>query len=253
MSSGAELEFLAPDAATAFGSTEPAPRSAIEWTHRDAGAELGERAGWRVVTTYGEPEAEAAACRDAVGVADLSFLGKIELQGSAALVAEVVAGLAGGAALGPGRAALHDEVWWCPITPEKVLAVTPPERTAGLREEIDRAVSADDRFASVIELTTTLGSNAVAGPLAREAFARATALDLRPQSFEPGAFAPVSVARTAGMVLRERDDDFLHLFGAGFAAYVWTVFVDAAEHLGGRAVGTEALAASRSGGGSADA
>ena len=253
MSSGAELEFLAPDAATAFGGAEPAPRSAIKWTHRDAGAEIGERAGWRVVTTYGEPEAEAAACRDAVGIADLSFLGKIELQGSAALVAEVVDGLAGGAALGPGRAALHDEVWWCPITPEKVLAVTPPERTAGLREEIDRAVSADDRFASVIELTTTLGSNAVAGPLAREAFARATALDLRPQSFEPGAFAPVSVARTAGMVLRERDDDFLHLFGAGFAAYVWTVFVDAAEHLGGRAVGTEALAASRSGGGSPDA
>lgn len=253
MSSGAELEFLAPDAATAFDGAEPTPRSAIEWTHRDAGAKLGERGGWRVVTTYGEPEAEAAACRDAVGVADLSFLGKLELQGSAALVAEVVGGLADGAALGPGRAALHDGVWWCPITPEKVLVVTPPERTAGIRDEIDRAVAADDRFASVIELTTALGSNAVVGPLAREAFARATALDLRPGRFEPGSFAPVSVARTAGMVLRERDDDFLHLFGAGFAAYVWTVFVDAAEHLGGRAIGTEALAASTSGGGSPDA
>ena len=44
-----------------------------------------------------------------------------------------------------------------------------------------------------------------------------------------------------GMVLRERGDRFLHLFGAGYASYIWTVFVDAAEQLGGRAVGVEAL------------
>ena len=31
------------------------------------------------------------------------------------------------------------------------------------------------------------------------------------------------------MVLRERGDRFLHLFGAGYANYVWTVFADAAE------------------------
>ena len=33
---------------------------------------------------------------------------------------------------------------------------------------------------------------------------------------------------------------------AWFADYIWTVFVDAAEHLGGRAVGTVALAATAS-------
>ena len=35
-------------------------------------------------------------------------------------------------------------------------------------------------FVSVVELTTALGSNAVTGPLARETFARTTALDLGP-------------------------------------------------------------------------
>jgi sarcosine oxidase gamma subunit len=69
------------------------------------------------------------------------------------------------------------------------------------------------------------------------------ALDLRPGHFEVGDFAPVSVARTPGMVLRQEPDLYLHLFGAGFADYVWTVFVDAAEQLDGRAVGTAALAA----------
>jgi hypothetical protein len=46
------------------------------------------------------------------------------------------------------------------------------------------------------------------------------------------------------MVLRQSEDRFLHLFGSGFADYTWTVFIDAAEHLGGRAVGVEALGAS---------
>ena len=93
------------------------------------------------------------------------------------------------------------------------------------------------------EVTTALGSNAVVGPLARETFARATALDLRPDRFAESGFAPVSVARTAGMILRERGDRYLHLFGAGYAQYVWTVFADAAEELGGRAVGSVALEA----------
>lgn len=241
MSTGAELEFLSPDTAVAFEGAAPWMRSPIEWTHRDAGAEFGERAGWRFVSRYGDAAEEASACRDAVGIADMSFLGKLELQAESAAVADIVATLAGGAVLAPGRAVLHDDVWWCPVTPERVLAVTPPERTAEVREQLHRG--AGDRFASVIEVTTAYGSNAVAGPLARETFARTTALDLRPQRFEPGAFAPVSVARTPAMVLRERADRFLHLFGAGYAAYVWTSFVDAAEGLGGRAVGVDALGA----------
>jgi hypothetical protein len=83
----------------------------------------------------------------------------------------------------------------------------------------------------------------VVGPLAREAFARATALDMRPARFAERGFAPVSVARTPGMVLREQGDRFLHLFGSGYAQYNWTVFVDAAQGLGGRAVGLDALGA----------
>ena len=55
------------------------------------------------------------------------------------------------------------------------------------------------------------------------------------------------------MVLREGGDRFLHLFGAGLRDYIWTVFVDAARALGGRAVGAEALGAILGDGGTADA
>lgn len=234
------LEFLAADAAS--GEAGPLARSPIEWAHRDAGAEFNERVGWRVVAGYGAAGKEAAACRTAVGVADRSCLGKLELQGNPATVASIVATLADGAALELGQAVLDDGVWWCPLTTTRVLAVTPPEATARVRAALEAAGAAGP-FASVIELTSAFGSNAVVGPLARETFARVTALDLRPDRFPPGAFAPVSVARTPGMLLREGGDRFLHLFGAGYAHYTWTVFVDAAKHLGGRAVGDDALRA----------
>jgi glycine cleavage system aminomethyltransferase T len=236
------FEFIAPDAAQPVNGTRPALRSPIEWALRDQGANFTERAGWRMVTDYGNPSAELAACRDSVGVADLSFLGKLELQADPGIVSGIVAELTHGGALAPGQARLHEEVWWCPLTLGRVLVLAPPERTAELRELVEAAASTAP-FASVIEMTAAYGSNALVGPLARESFARTMALDLRPDHFAEGGFAPVSVARTPGMVLHQGPDLFLHLFGAGFAYYVWTVFVDAARHLGGRAVGTTALRA----------
>jgi glycine cleavage system aminomethyltransferase T len=237
------FEFLAPDAAVALDGRRPPLRSPIEWVHRRDGATFDKLAGWRVVTGYGDTGKEAAACRDSVGVADVSSLGKLELQAEPDVLASIVARFAG-AAVAPGRAALTDGVWWCPVTAGRVLALCEPEHTAGLRGQLE-AAAADASFASVHELTTAFGSNIVAGPLARETFARTTALDLRPDRFPEAAFAPVSVARTPGMILRQAGDRYLHLFGAGFALYTWTVFIDAAEHLGGRAVGAEALRASQ--------
>lgn len=234
------FEFLSPDGAAAFEGSTPAKRSQIESEHTGNGANLVQRAGWNVVADFGDPDKERQACAATVGVADMSCLGKIEIQSDADSIASIVSSLAGGATLELGSAALHDGTWWCPVTAGRVMAVTQPERTASVLESIE-AEAGRARFASVTELTAALGSNAVVGPLAREAFARATALDMRPDHFPEAAFAPVSVARTPGMVLREQGDSFLHIFGAGYAQYNWTVFEDAARGLGGRAVGLAAI------------
>ncbi len=96
---------------------------------------------------------------------------------------------------------------------------------------------------SVLELTTAYGALVVAGPLAREAFARFTALDLRPKSTPVHAFRPGSVARTPAFLLREAEDRYLVLFGAALGTYVWEQVADAALRLGGGPVGIDALTA----------
>ena len=165
-----------------------------------AGANLTERAGWNVVADYGDPKGEAAACARSVGVADLSCLGKIELQAAPATVASIVSGLAGGEAPELGRARLHDGVWWCRMAPSRVIAITQPEDTSRVRDALESADAAS--FAALVETTAAWGSNAVVGPLSRETFARTMALDLRPKTFPELGFAPVSVARTPGLMLR---------------------------------------------------
>ena len=76
--------------------------------------------------------------------------------------------------------------------------------------------------------------------------------DLRPDDRARPAAEPLRARRPSrrsrsparrGWSCASGGDRFLHLFGAGYADYVWTVFVDAAEHLGGRAVGADALRA----------
>jgi glycine cleavage system aminomethyltransferase T len=193
-----------------------------------AGATFESRDGWEVAGRFADPAAEALACRETVGWADVSQLAKLELQGPAdALDAlESVPALAGGLAVRD-----DDGAWWCRATPERALALgtTRAPSAAGVR---------------VLDLASQLGALRIAGPLARELFARFCALDLRPQATPPQAFRPGSLARTPGYVVCEAPDRYLMLFGAAYGSYVWEVVSDAGTHLGGRPVGVDAVVAS---------
>ena len=224
------LEFLSP-------STHALARSPMERQALAAGAQLEERDGWNLAVRFGDEEAERARCATSVGFADLSHLGKIELQAAPGDPAAIA-----GETIELGRATRFEDGWWCPYTPERAIALCEPGALAPLRERLEASAAAHTGPTSVIDVSTAFGALALQGPLARETFARFTALDLRDVATPPGAFRPGSVARTPGAILRESEDRWLMLFGAALGQYVWTVVADAAENLGGGPVGVNTLA-----------
>jgi glycine cleavage system aminomethyltransferase T len=196
--------FLAP-------SGTAVARSPMEGQAVAAGAHMELRDGWNVAVAYDAGERERL--ERTVGWADVSHLTKLEITQAADLE--------------PGLATRGHGAWWCRVTRDRALVIGDP----GVREHVERP----------IEVTTALAALTIAGPLAREVFARFCALDLRPQAMPLRGFRPGSVARTPGYVLREDADRFLMLFGWALGEYMWTVVADAAEVLGGGPVGVDAL------------
>jgi heterotetrameric sarcosine oxidase gamma subunit len=236
------LEFLAPDAANGGERYAPLARTPMERAARAAGARFETRDGWNVAVGYASVEHEREACREAAGWADVSHLGKLELHATAADdLSAVVAQVAGGAALELGTATRAGDAWWLPLTADRALVVCEPGAVGALRERLEEAAGAASRPFSVVDATCKYAAMTLVGPLAREVFARFTAIDVRPSALPVGGFRPGSIARTPGMLVREGEDRFLFLFGWALGAYVWETVADAGTHLGAAPVGIDVL------------
>jgi aminomethyltransferase len=218
------LAFISPSAGAL--SRSPMERQALA-----AGASFEQRDGWNIAVRFDGLEAERERARSTVGFADLSHLGKVELQGPQPRYVEL------------GTATHADGMCWCPYTADRMLVLCDPTDLPALRERLVEHAAGQDELTSVVDVTTAFAALAIGGPLAREVFARFTAIDLRDQVTPVRGFRPGSVARTPGAILREGEQRWLMLFGAALGQYMWTVVADAADSLGGGPVAADALTA----------
>jgi len=234
------LDFLSP-AATAFaGGRPPVARSPMEARTRADGARFELRDGWNVAIGYGSTaEQEAAAAAQTAGWADVSHLGKLELQAPAGELSAIAAQL--GAGLELGEAVRAGDAWWCRLTTTRALVVCETAVLAQLRDRLVGAAAAA-RQAGVVDVTSNFAALVLTGPMAREVFARFSALDLRPAALGVRGLRPGSIARQPGILICEAEDRYLIMFGWATGEYVWSVVSDAGRHLGGRPIGVDALA-----------
>jgi glycine cleavage system aminomethyltransferase T len=235
------FDFLAPDAATQSDRFTPVARSPMERSARAAGAHFELRDGWNVAVSYRSAEQDAEALRRTGGWVDVSHLGKLELQAPAQELEALIAHCTGGAARELGRTTRAADAWWCPLTRSRALMICQPALLPSLRSRIAEAAQAAAPSAGVVEVTTTFAAITLAGPVAREVFARLSALDLRPQITPVGAVRPGSIGRQPAILICEAADRFLFLFGWATGEYMWSIVADAGEHLGARPVGVDAL------------
>ena len=210
------LHFLMPSADGAVA------RSPMERSAADEGAEFELHDGWNVAVRY---RGEGDAATRTAAWADVSHLGKLELQGPSEVLDELA-----GQPLPFGTAVRGDDAWWCRLSSTRVLVIG---ATEAIRDRLEGVRVADVR--------TTFAALTLVGPLAREVFARFSAIDLRPKVTPVGALRPGSIARQPGILICEAPDRYLMLFGWATGEYLWSVVADAGYHLGGRPIGLEAL------------
>lgn len=215
------LAFLSPSLAADEGGLHPVARSAAEPLFREAGATFAERDGWRVAVSVPD---EAAAI-GAVGIADLSHLGKLEVR-PAPPDPEPAASAALG---GDGEQRLQHSVTRSVyrLSPRRALVFFAEASRAGAIEEARDAEL-------VLDVTAAYTVLALSGPQARTLIARLTHLDHFPSGGE--------VAHVTAHVLPAAEG-FRLVVAQELGHYLCEVALDCARALGGGLVGVDALPA----------
>ena len=191
---------------------EPAKRTSMHHRHRDLGARMMWTGAWRRPHSYGDPNAEAKAVHESVGVIDVSTLGKLLLRGpdSATFLERLypnrygdlkvdrirygVLGTDGGRIMDDGTIARLDEDTFYVTT-----------TSTGADTVIEWFEWWNAVWALDVEITNVTGALAavnIAGPSARELMRRLTDLDVSNEALKYLDARRAVVAGVPALILR---------------------------------------------------
>lgn len=206
----------------------------------DAGARMDTVSGWQVVSSYGDVEAEVAAARERVVLADASASGKLVIQGRQ--IESVLADTFGGSPAAPGEVVTFENGWITKMNRYEYYAVLPLNRVETRVQTVQSAF--DGLHAHVTSVTHGRDALALAGPHAAETLSKLCALDLHAAAFPDRRAQIGSVAGVTALVARLDKTGVryyeLHV-DRSYGEFLWEVILDAAKEYGGRMVGTEAI------------
>ena len=195
-----------------------------------SGAHMTEREGWTVAADFGSLAAEIAVSRATAGLADVSSIGKFELADSPTAIADMYPS---GRELRPGRIMEAADAWWCVVSPELLLVLSPPSSSGRVRAElIERA----HEGTTVTDVTSDRVAVCLTGPFARDVLTRAGAA-----STKPGSLRVESVGGVPTLVLHQYEKQWLLVAAASEAGNLWRALTDAGSPLGLAYVGADAL------------
>jgi glycine cleavage system aminomethyltransferase T len=200
-----------------------------------AGALLGERDGHAIVANYGSVPGEIAVCMKAVGLADRSDLGALELRAAQALLDRVLTARLGDPAVAPGSARRLRDVWYVRLDARRTLLVGP-----------HRALASGPMLGAQAE-RSDLTIRDIAGSIAIVSLIGPRALRLLGAAGLPDALAIGAVGRDPDdasvlAVVRESQRRVLVIVKASGVDAMWTRLLTAGEPLGAAFVGADALA-----------
>jgi glycine cleavage system aminomethyltransferase T len=204
--------------------------SPLDEVLKRSGAQMAEREGWVVAADFGSLAAEIAVGRASAGLADVSSVGKFEVRDSAIAIADI---LPSSRQPRPGRALVATDAWWCVISEEQLLVLTPPSSSERVWAELTER--AHERT-QVEDVTSQRVAVCLTGPFARDVMTRAGGT-----AGGVGSLRVQSIAGIPTLVLHQYERQWLLVAAASEAGALWRALTEAGWPLGLAYVGADAL------------
>ena len=230
----------------------PIKRTPLDRKHRALGAEMFDSNMWQRPRVYGSVQDEAMAVRNAVGIIDVSTLGKLDVRGRDApalldrLYTHSFSTLRNGrvryGVLCADNGTIMDDGTVTRLAEDRYFVTTSTASVEAIEEWFKWWMAGSDACAHVTNITSGYGVINVAGPRARDTLAKLTDVDLSPKAFRYMRAREGSVAGVPTLMLRigfvGETGWELH-FPAEYGEHVWDSLMDAGSEFGISPFGTE--------------
>jgi sarcosine oxidase subunit alpha len=231
---------------------EPAQRSSIHHRHKELGGRMMWTGTWRRPHSYGDVEAEVQAVHGAVGLIDVSTLGKLLVIGPDAgeflerlypnRFGDMKAGRIRYAVLNTDAGRIMDDGTIARLSDDAYYVTTTSTGAGAVVEWFEWWNAVWGMDVQIADITGALAAVNVAGPRARELMSRLTDLDISNEALSYLDARQGKIAGVPSLVLRigfvgELGYE-LH-FPSPYGEFVWDTILERGEDLGIRPFGLE--------------
>ena len=230
----------------------PVKRTPLDRRHRALGAEMFDSNMWQRPRLYGRMQDEAMAVRNAVGIIDVSTLGKLDVRGRDApalldrLYTHSFSTLRNGrvryGVLCADNGTIMDDGTVTRLAEDRYFVTTSTASVEAIEEWFKWWMAGGDACAYVTNVTSGYGVINVAGPRARATLAKLTDVDLSSKAFRYMRAREGSVAGVPTLMLRigfvGETGWELH-FPAEYGEHMWDALMEAGSEFGISPFGTE--------------
>lgn len=231
---------------------EPAKRTSIHHRHKELGATMMWTGLWRRPHSYGDPDGEVRAVHEAVGVIDVSTLGKLLVSGPDAAAflerlypnrfADLKVGRIRYGVLSTDGGRIMDDGTVARLADDCFYVTTTSTGAEGVLEWMGWWNAIWKLDVQIEDVTGALAAVNVAGPRARDLLARIADLDVSPQAFVYLDAKQARVADVPALILRigfvGEVGYEIHL-PSPYGEHLWDRILDAGRDLGIRPFGLE--------------
>ena len=204
------------------------------------GATFTEQRGWRIPEVYTTPEAEIAAARERIALADETPNGKLLVEGDRAESVLMNAFDLDTLKINEGRDRIYR------LRGDLFFVSTPPGREVSARKKLATASAASEQFVTVTDITHGRAEIRGIGPISQELLSKVCGLDFHSSAFPNETAKQSSLAKTTQLIIR-RDIGELPAFSIigtqSLGPYVWDTMMEAGREFGLVPIGRAALAA----------